>query len=53
MITHLSPRTKINNLYLTGQNLNVHGCLGTTVSAAVTCSEILGKEYLAKKIGNE
>ena len=53
MITHLSPRTKINNLYLTGQNLNVHGCLGTTVSAAVTCSEIIGKEYLAKKIGNE
>lgn len=53
MITHLSQRTKINNLYLTGQNLNVHGCLGTTVSAAVTCSEIIGKEYLAKKIGNE
>lgn len=53
MISHLSPRTKIDNLYFTGQNLNVHGCLGTTVSAAVTCSEILGKEYLAKKIGNE
>lgn len=53
IISHLSPRTKIKNLFLTGQNLNIHGFLGTTVSAAVTCSEILGKEYLAKKIGNE
>lgn len=53
MISHLSPRTKIKNLFLTGQNLNVHGCLGTTVSAAVTCSEILGTKYLAQKIGNE
>ena len=53
MISHLSPRTKVKNLFFTGQNLNVHGCLGTTVSAAVTCSELLGKEYLSKKIGNE
>ena len=45
-------RTKISNLLITGQSLNIHGCLGATISSAVTCSEILGEEYLAKKIGN-
>ena len=44
-------RSRISNLLLTGQNLNVHGMLGVTVSAAFTCSEQLGEEYLAKKIG--
>ena len=52
MVTLMSAKTRIKNLLLTGQNLNVHGCLGTIVSAAVTCSEIIGTEYLAKKIGN-
>lgn len=45
-------RTKISNLLITGQSLNIHGCLGATISSAVTCAEILGEEYLAKKIGN-
>lgn len=53
MINHLSPRTKIDNLFFTGQNINVHGCLGVSVSSAVTCAEILGTEYLAKKIANQ
>ncbi len=52
MVTLMPARTRIANLLLTGQSLNIHGCLGTTVSSAVTCSEILGMEYLAKKIGN-
>lgn len=52
MVTLMPARTRIANLLLTGQSLNIHGCLGTTVSSAVTCSEILGLEYLAKKIGN-
>lgn len=45
-------RTKLPNLLLTGQSLNVHGALGVTVTAALTCAELLGTEYLAKKIGN-
>lgn len=45
-------RTKFPNLLLTGQSLNVHGALGVTVTAAITCAELLGTEYLAKKIGN-
>lgn len=45
-------RSRIENLLLTGQNLNVHGMLGVTISAAMTCSELLGEEYLAKKISD-
>lgn len=52
MRTFISPRTKIPNLYLTGQNLNMHGVLGVTVSAVLTCSQILGQEYLIEKIKN-
>ncbi|WP_396635952.1 phytoene desaturase family protein [Maribacter sp. R77961] len=46
----ISPRTKISNLYFTGQSLNMHGILGVTISGVVTCSEILGGEYLINKI---
>jgi len=44
------PRTKIPNLYFTGQNLNIHGVLGTTISAIVTCSEFIGFRNLINKI---
>ncbi len=46
----LSPRTRIKNLLLTGQNLNLHGVLGVTVSALVTCAEFMGIENLVNKI---
>lgn len=44
------PRTKIPNLYFTGQNLNIHGILGTTISAFVTCSEFTGFKNLVTKV---
>ncbi|HEV8514866.1 MAG TPA: all-trans-retinol 13,14-reductase, partial [Cyclobacteriaceae bacterium] len=50
--TFISPRTKIPNLLLTGQNLNLHGVLGVTMSAIVTSSEVFGMEYLLEKIRN-
>ncbi len=51
--TTLIPiNTRFENLLLTGQNINVHGALGVTVTAALTCSKLLGAEYIAKKIGN-
>ena len=49
----ISPRTKIKNLYFTGQSLNMHGILGVTISGVVTCSAILGGEYLLNKILKE
>jgi len=51
-IGFVSTRTKLGNLFMTGQNLNVHGALGVTLTAMLTCAEFLGEEYLSKKIGN-
>lgn len=48
----VSPRTKIGNLLLTGQNLNLHGALGVTLTSMITCAGLVGEEYLAKKVGN-
>ncbi|WP_343588977.1 NAD(P)/FAD-dependent oxidoreductase [Flavobacterium sp.] len=50
MKTLIPTKTKIENLYLTGQSINMHGVLGVTVGAVITCSEIVGKEYLLEKI---
>ncbi len=53
MKTYIAAKTKLDNLYLTGQSINMHGVLGVTIGAVVTCSEILGKEYLVNKINSE
>ena len=39
--TVLSPRTPLENLFLTGQNLNLHGVLGVSMTALYTCKEIV------------
>ena len=46
----VSPKTKIKNLLFTGQSLNMHGILGVTIGAIITCSELVGKDYLLEKI---
>lgn len=51
MKTFISARTKLDNLYLTGQNVRMHGVLGVTIGAFVTCSEMLnGYDDLLKKV---
>ncbi|MBD3582182.1 phytoene desaturase family protein [Flavobacterium selenitireducens] len=50
MKTFIAAKTKLDNLYLTGQSVSVHGVLGVTIGAVLTCSEILGKDYLLNKI---
>lgn len=40
MTTVLTPRTPIKNLLLTGQNLNLHGVLGVSMTSIFTCREI-------------
>jgi len=50
--TFISARTKVPNLYLTGQNLNLHGVLGATMSGLVTCITVLQSEEIIKKIRN-
>ncbi|WP_192348184.1 NAD(P)/FAD-dependent oxidoreductase [Algoriphagus sp. Y33] len=45
----ISANTKLENLFLTGQNVILHGVLGVTISAMVTCQFILGKKHLLDK----
>ncbi len=44
MLTLLTPKTPVPNLYLTGQNLNLHGVLGVSMTSFFTCAEIIGME---------
>ena len=46
----IASRTRVPNLFLTGQNLNVHGILGTTISALVTVREMTGDTDLIDRI---
>ena len=48
--TSIGTRTRIPNLFLTGQNSNLHGVLGVSITAVATTAELLGLEYLLKKI---
>ncbi|RYY30791.1 MAG: NAD(P)/FAD-dependent oxidoreductase [Chitinophagaceae bacterium] len=50
MRTMISPRTKVPNLYLTGQNMNMHGILGAALSALATSIAITGREDLIDRI---
>ncbi len=46
------PKTKIKNLFFTGQNLNLHGVLGVTIGAVMTSGELVGLDHLVKKINS-
>lgn len=50
MKTFVNTRTKVPNLLLTGQFLNLHGVLGVTVSSFITCFEFIDRDYLMNKI---
>jgi len=50
MRTIIVPRTHLRNLLLTGQNVSMHGVEGVSIGAFLTCSELLGKQYLIDKI---
>jgi all-trans-retinol 13,14-reductase len=50
LLTVLSPRTPEPNLFLTGQSLMLHGVEGVTMTAMMTCAEIVGKETIWNKL---
>ncbi|MCE7070472.1 NAD(P)/FAD-dependent oxidoreductase [Dyadobacter sp. CY327] len=50
--TQINTKTRIPNLHLTGQNISMHGILGVTVSAFVTCFPFVDKEKLIQKVKN-
>jgi all-trans-retinol 13,14-reductase len=45
-------RTKIPNVFQTGQNINSHGMLGVLVGTIVTCSELLTSQKIYQQIIN-
>lgn len=50
LTTFISPRTPVENLLLTGQNLNLHGLLGVSMTSVLTSGHIIGEKTLSKKI---
>lgn len=50
LLTILAPQTQIPNLLLTGQNLNLHGILGVSMTSVLTCAKIVGMENLVKEL---
>lgn len=48
----IATRSRIPNLYFTGQNINLHGVLGVSITAVATCAELLGMDYLLRKIND-
>lgn len=50
--TFILPQTKVPNLLFTGQNLNVHGVYGVTITSLITCSTFTGMNNLLYGIQN-
>ncbi|MBQ3635407.1 MAG: NAD(P)/FAD-dependent oxidoreductase [Bacteroidales bacterium] len=50
MACRVPHKTKIPNLYQTGQNINSHGMLGVIVGTIVTCSEFLTARTIYQQI---
>lgn len=46
--TFLPVKTKVGNLYLAGQSVNLHGVMGVTFTSLLTCSEIIGTGFINK-----
>ncbi len=43
-------KTKVPNVFQTGQNINSHGMLGVLVGALVTCRELVPQDTLSRQI---
>lgn len=50
LLTHIPVATKISNLLLTGQNINLHGFCGVPLTAINTSEAILGNNYVLNRI---
>jgi len=46
LATVLSPKTPLSNLFLTGQNINLHGALGVSMTSLYTCAAIIGNDKI-------
>ena len=50
MKTMISPKTRIPNLFFTGQNINLHGVLGVSMGSLITCAHFVGMKYIYDKV---
>lgn len=50
MLSNIQVVTKVKNLLLTGQNINLHGFCGVPLTAVMTCEALLGHNYIINKI---
>ena len=51
--TTLSTRTRMENLFLAGQDVNFHGMVGTSLTAVLTAETIVGRNVIVDQINRE
>jgi all-trans-retinol 13,14-reductase len=52
LFSQLSVRTKVKNLLLTGQNINLHGMCGVPLTSILTAEALLGQNTLIHQINH-
>lgn len=50
MLSQMSVSTKVRNLFLTGQNVNIHGLCGVSLTAIETAEALVGRNTIVRKI---
>ena len=50
MLSQMSVSTKVKNLFLTGQNVNIHGLCGVSLTAIETAEAMVGRNTVVRKI---
>ena len=50
MHSQMSVQTKVKNLFLTGQNVNIHGLCGVSLTAIETAEALVGHNSIVQKI---
>lgn len=52
IFSQLTVYTKVRNLFMTGQNINLHGICGVPLTAIITSEAILGSNKIVNQINN-
>ena len=50
ILSQMSVSTKVKNLFLTGQNVNIHGLCGVSLTAIETAEALVGRNTIVRKI---
>ena len=50
MLSQISVSTKVKNLFLTGQNVNIHGLCGVSLTAIETAEALVGHNVIVRKV---